>query len=245
MDSYLLGAPVAGSDILAVLQPLQDLLYRGQLISRVLLLQAVATWTGLLLLGLKGLLNKLNVLEPQLLGNDVQVTGRIHVTLDVDDLCIVEATDHLEYGIDGTNVRQESVAQTSTSGCTAGQTGNIVDGQVCGDAGLWLVLLNQPVVTVIRDDDARLLGVNGGVGEVGGVAKVAPGDGLEEGRLSDVCKADLKECQRTACGRERSVNVGSWGMQKLTMPLFKLLPGRPRRIFSSLTCFLGAIFFLE
>lgn len=70
------------------------------------------------------------------------------------------------------------------------------------------------------------------------------GDGLEEGRLSDVCKADLKESQRTACGRERSVDGGE-GMQKLTMPLFKLLPGRPRRIFSSLTCFLGAIFFLE
>ena len=27
------------------------------------------------------------------------------------------------------------------------------------------------------------------------------------------------------------------------MPLFRLLPGRPRRIFSSLTCFLGGIFF--
>ena len=29
------------------------------------------------------------------------------------------------------------------------------------------------------------------------------------------------------------------------MPLFKLLPGRPKRIFSSLTCFFGGIFFRE
>lgn len=29
----------------------------------------------------------------------------------------------------------------------------------------------------------------------------------------------------------------------LTMPLFKLLPGRPKRIFSSLTAFLGGILF--
>lgn len=129
----------------------------------------------------------------------------------MDDLCIVEATNHLKDGIDGTNVRKEGIAQTSTGGCTTGQAGNIVDSQVCRDAGFGLVLLDQPVVTVVRDDDARLLGVDGSVGKVGGVAKMALGDGLEEGGLSDVCKADLKESQRTACGRERSV-TGSGGV---------------------------------
>lgn len=103
-SSYLLGSPVAGTDILAVLQPCQDLFYRGLLISGVLLLQAVAAWAGLLLLGFEGLLHELNVLQPQLLGNDVQVASRVYITLDVDDLCIVEATDNLKDGIDGTNV---------------------------------------------------------------------------------------------------------------------------------------------
>lgn len=37
---------------------------------------------------------------------------------------------------------------------------------------------------------------------------MALGDSLEEGGLSDVCKADLKESQRKACVRARSVGRG-------------------------------------
>lgn len=113
--SYLLGTPGAVTDILAALQPLVDLLNCSQLISHVLLLQAVAAWTGFLLLGLEGFLHELDVLEPQLLGDDVQVTSRVDVALDMDDLCIVEATHDLEDGVHSANVRQEGVAQTSTS----------------------------------------------------------------------------------------------------------------------------------
>lgn len=86
---------------------------------------------------------------------------------------------------------------------------------------------------------------------------MALGDGLEQGGLSDVCKADLKESQRAACFCERSSggeggsSRSGWfkcegqGEQKLTIPLFKLLPGRPSRIFSCLTSFLGGIFFFR
>lgn len=113
--SYLLGAPVAVSDILAIFQPSEDLLYCGQLISHILLLQTVAAWTSLLLLRLKRLFHELDVLEPQLLGDDVQIASGVHVTLDMNNLCIVKATDHLEDGINGTNVGQEGVAQASAS----------------------------------------------------------------------------------------------------------------------------------
>lgn len=218
------------ANVLAIIQPLQDLFYRRLHLSRLLLLQTLTTLSGNLLLGLEGLFHKLNVLEPQLLCDDVQVTGRVHVALDVDDLGIVEAADDLENGIDGTNVGQKCIAQTGTGGGTAGQTSDVVDGQVCGNARLGLELLAKPVIPLIGDNDAGLLGVDCGIGEVGWVAQVTLGDGLEQGGFADVCKADLKESQRAACRCERSGGKGY--VPKLTIPLLRLLPGRPSRIFS-------------
>jgi len=128
--SYLLGTPVTLAHILAVLQPGQDLLYRFLLLPGLLLLKTLAALAGLLLLHLERLFDELDVLEPELFGNDVEVTGGVDISLNVDDLGIVEAADDLKDGIDGTDMRQESVAQTSASGRATGQTCDIVDGQV-------------------------------------------------------------------------------------------------------------------
>lgn len=201
------------ADVLAILQPLQYLFYRRLHFPRPLLLQTLAALSSDLLLGLESLLHELHILEPQLLGNDVQVTGGVHVTLNMNDLSIVEAADDLEDGIDGTNVGKEGVAQTSTSGRTAGQTSDVVNGQVGGDARLWLELLAQPVITLVGDDDAGLLRVDGGIGEIGWVAQVALGDGLEQGRFADVCKADLKESQRAAFKASGRVRVISQSLR--------------------------------
>ena len=194
-SSYLFGLPVALSDVVAILEPLENLLYRGLLGKHLLHLQAATAGAGLLLLSLESLLGELNVLQPQLLADDVQVTGGVYVTLDVDDLGVIEASNHLEDGVDGADVRQEGIAETSTGRGTAGQTGNVVHGQVGGNLGLGLVLLAEPVEAVIGDDDARLLGVDGGIGEVCRVTEVAFCDGLEERGLADVGEADLDaEC---------------------------------------------------
>ena len=132
--TYLLRTPVALSDVFAVLDPSKNLFYRGLLLSPLLGLQTLSTLAGLLLLVLQGFLDKLNVLEPQLLADNIEVTGRVHVALDVDDLSIVEAPNDLEDGIDGTNVRQESIAEASTGRGTAGQASNIIDGEVGGNS---------------------------------------------------------------------------------------------------------------
>lgn len=243
MSSYLFGAPSTFPNIFAVLQPCQDLLYCFLLLSRLLLLQTLATCSSLLLLKLKSLLHELNILESQFFGNDLQVTDWVDIALDVDNLGIVKAANHLENGIDGTDMRQESVAQASTGRGTTCQTRNIVNSQVCRDARLGLELLAQPVISCVGDDNAGFLRVDSSVGKVGRVAKVALCNGLEQSRFSDVCKADLNESQKTACTCEWS----GWGRPRgrlmLTIPLFKLLPGRPRRIFFSSTCFLGGILF--
>ena len=163
---YLFGAPVALADILAVLQPGQNLFDSGLFFPRLLLLETLATLAGDLLLGLEGLLHKLNILESQLLADDVEITDGVDISLDVDNLGIIEAAHDLEDGIDGSDVRQEGVAKPSTGGRTARQTGDVVDCETGRDPRLGVVLFAQPVVPLIGDDDTGLLGVDGGIGEV-------------------------------------------------------------------------------
>lgn len=164
--AYLLGRPVVLAHVLTLLEPREDLLNRRLLRLPLLHLQRLAALAGLLLLVLERLLDKLNILEPQLLADDVQVAGRVDVTFDVDDLGIVKTPHHLEDGIDGANVRQEGVAETRASGGTAGQTGNVVDCEVGRHPRLGVVLFAQPVIAGVGDDDASFLGVNRRIGKV-------------------------------------------------------------------------------
>jgi hypothetical protein len=53
-------------------------------------------------------------------------------------------------------------------------------------------VVNEPVEPLIGDDNAGLLGVNGGEGEVGRVTQGGLSDRLEECRLADVGKTNLK-----------------------------------------------------
>lgn len=178
--------------VLAGLEVLNDLLDSGLLHEKVLHLKRLATTAGLLLVVLEGLLGELDILDAELFADDLEITDGIDITLDVDDLGIVEATDDLEDGVDGANVGQERVTETSTGGGTTGQTGDVVDGQVGRNLGLGLVLLAEPVEAVIRDDDTGLFGVDGSVGEVGRVTKVALGNGLEQRRFTYVGETDLQ-----------------------------------------------------
>ena len=53
-------------------------------------------------------------------------------------------------------------------------------------------MLAQPVVSFVGDYDAGLLGVDGGVREVGGITQRASCDGLEKRRLTNVRETNLK-----------------------------------------------------
>lgn len=189
--TYLLGAPVGLADIVAILQVLEDLGNSGLLLAQLLHLQRLSTALRLLRQAFQSLLNELNILDTELLADDVQVTRGVDVTLDVDNFSIIEATHNLEDGIDGTNVGQESVTETSTGRGTTCQTGDIIDRQVGRNLRLGLVVLAQPIETIIGDDDTRLFGVNGGIGKVGRVTQVGLGDGLEERRFTDVGQTNL------------------------------------------------------
>lgn len=164
--TYLLGAPVLTANILAVLQHLEDFLDGGLLFLELLHLQRLATSPGLLDELLQRLLGELDILETKLLADDVQITDRVDITLNVDDLGIIEASHHLEDGIDSANVRQESVSKTGTGGSALCETGDVVDGQVGRHDRLGLVVLDEPVEAVIGDNDTRLFGVDCGIGKV-------------------------------------------------------------------------------
>lgn len=110
----------------------EDLLNSSLLFLQLLHLQRLTTSSRLLNQDLVFLLNELNVLYPELFADDLQVADGVDVTLDVNDLGIVETSYDLEDGIDGANMRKESVAETGTSRGTACQTSDIVDGKVGG-----------------------------------------------------------------------------------------------------------------
>jgi hypothetical protein len=172
-DTHLFTAPDTLSDVLVlILHSSQDLFDGGQLFLLGLLGQAVGTTSPHpSLQRLDGLLRPLDVLQPQLGLDDGHISGRIDITLNVNDLGVIERSDHLEDSIDRTDVRQESVSETSTGGSTSGQTGDIDTGEVGGNSGSGLVGLAEPVVSLIGDEDTSLLGVDSGIGEVGSVGE--------------------------------------------------------------------------
>ena len=191
MEAYLLRVPISLANILAILQPLKHLGNGRLILPQFLHLQGLPATFCLLLQILQSLFNEFDILQAQLLADDIEISHRVNVTLNVNDLCIIEAPHDLKDRVDSADVRQECISQSGTRRGPAGQTGNVVDGQVGGDSRCGLVVFAQPVIALVRNNDARLFRVNGRVGEVGGVTQRRLGDGLEQGRFADIGEADL------------------------------------------------------
>lgn len=138
--TYLFRRPVTVSNVLALLQKLKDLGSCCLVFSELLHLQGLPPTSRLFAKGLESLLNELDILDPKLFADDCQIADRVDITLDVNNLGIIEAANDLENGVDSTDVRQESITKASTSRGSTGQTGNIIDGQVRRNARLGLVL---------------------------------------------------------------------------------------------------------
>lgn len=189
--TYLLRIPITLTDILARLEPLKNLGSGSLFLLELLHLEGLASTASLLAQGLKSLLDELDILDPQFLADDGQISNGIDIPLDVDDLGIIEAANDLEDGVDGTDVRQESVTETGTSGGTTSQTGDIIDSQVGRDLRLGLVVLTEPVKSFIGDNNTSLFGINCGIREVGRVSQRGLGDRLEQCRFADIGKTNL------------------------------------------------------
>lgn len=139
--AHLFWGPGPLANIFTVFQPSQNLFNNGLFLPRLLLLEALTTLASLLLLVLQRLLDELDILQSELLADYVKVTSRVDISLDVDNLGVIETPYDLEDSINGSDVRQEGIAKTSTSGSTASQTSDIIDCKIGRDLRLRLVLL--------------------------------------------------------------------------------------------------------
>jgi len=128
--THLLGGPRPLAHIFPVFQPSQNLFNNGLFLPSLLLFEALTALASLFLLILQRLLDKLNILQSELLTDNVKVTSRVDISLNVDNFGIIETPYHLEDGIDGSDMRQKGIAKTSASGSTTSQTGDIIDRKV-------------------------------------------------------------------------------------------------------------------
>jgi hypothetical protein len=216
--AHLLVGPGTLSDVLVLLgEDLVDLLHRRCLLLLGLVCQAdVAQTPRVLLVLLELLLDPFDVLQPQLGRDDLHVSQRVDIALDVDDLGVVECPDTLEDTVDGPDVRQEGVTKTGTGRGASCQTGNVDAGEECRHLGGRLVDLAQPVESRVRYRDTSLLGVtrtkhehgnamprldldahsHGRIWEVGRLAQVGLRKGVEKTRLADVWQSDDTDLSR-------------------------------------------------
>ncbi len=164
--TYLLGSPVALSDLLAIVQPGQDLLDGCLLFFCLLCLETLPALASSLLLVLERLFDKFNVLESQLVADDVEVSRRVDVAFDVDDLGVIKTPHDLEDSIDGTDMGQEGIPKPGASGGTTRQASDVVYGKIGGHSGLGVVLLAEPVEPGVRNDNSCFLGVDGGIRKI-------------------------------------------------------------------------------
>jgi hypothetical protein len=118
------------------------------------------------------LLHPLDVLQPQLRLDDLHIAQGVDIALDVDYLGVVEGTHDLEDAVDGTDVREEGVAETSAGGRASGEASDVDAGEEGGDARGGLVDVAKPLEAGVGDGDARLFGVYGSVGEIGGLSEI-------------------------------------------------------------------------
>ncbi len=67
---------------------------------------------------LQVLLHPFNIFEAQFCRDNFHITDGVDISLNVNDVGVIEGTDHLEDTIDGANVGQESITEASSSGGT-------------------------------------------------------------------------------------------------------------------------------
>jgi hypothetical protein len=132
------------------------------------------------------------------------------------------------------------------------QTSNIDASKERWNARSRFVNITQPFKACIRDRDSSFLGIYGSIRKISSFAEVLNitsqiflARELEE--WIPVSDRTLKNDDLPTFGRPNKggVSVRKWSKEKNkpTMPILRLLLGRPRRVFLSTTAFFGGIFF--
>lgn len=183
---------LAGLDRIVGLEQLVHLPKRGQKgiaelnlrLARHCLLLADA-----LLLALLRLAHSFPILGTKLALDGIEITDRIDGIINVDDIVIIKATHQVENSIDGSNVRKESIAKTSTLRSAADETGNIGHLECGWDDARGLPAIYQILELLVGDDAPDDIGVDGAEGVVGGLGMSSSRQEIGQSRLANIGKA--------------------------------------------------------
>ena len=182
-DGELLGIVGVGPGQLALVQVLQQALQQLGFSSELL----VAALHGLLAL-VDAALHHLDIGHDQLQVDDVDVPQGIGAALDVGDVAVLKAADHVDDGVGGADVGQELVAQALAAARTLDKTGDVDELNDGGGGLLGGVEIAQPLQPLIGHGDHAHVGVDGAEGIVVG-GHTGVGDGIEQGGLAHVGKS--------------------------------------------------------
>lgn len=140
-NAYLLGSPILLSHIFTIFEPRKNLFDSRFLLFQFFHFETLPASPGLLLQVFKSFLNELDIFDSKLLADYIEISDRINVSFNMDDLGIIETANNLEDGINGPDMRKEGVAKPSSSRCPSRQTSDIIDREVGRDPGLWLIMV--------------------------------------------------------------------------------------------------------
>lgn len=146
------------------------------------------THTGVLCFGGQTLFDGFQILEDKFGFDDIYVADRVHRAMHVNDVAVVEATDHFHNGLAFADVGEELVAKAFALGSTLNEACDVHEFGNGGNDGLGIVNLDQFVQTSIRNVHHTHVGVDGAEGIVSGFGACV-GDCVKDGALTDVGQA--------------------------------------------------------
>ena len=134
------------------------------------------------LYALDAIFHRFQILQLEFGVDDFLVAHRIHATIYVHHVAVVETAQHVDDGISFADVAQELIAQTFSFGCTFHQTSDVDNLHGGGDDFRCLHQFGKFCQSFIRHSDYTHVGFNGAEREVGalrlGVAQAIKKRGL-------------------------------------------------------------------
>lgn len=109
-NAYLLGSPILLSHIFTIFEPCKNLFDSRFLLFQFFHFETLPASPRLLLQVFKSFLNELYIFDSKLLADYIEISDRINVSFNMDDLGIIETANNLEDGINGPDMRKEGVA---------------------------------------------------------------------------------------------------------------------------------------
>ena len=125
---------------------------------------------GLLFHLLDPVFHRLQVLDLQFHVHDFLVPDRVHGTVDMNDIAVVEAAEDVQDGVGFPDVREELVSETLSLGSALHQTGDVHDFHRGGNGALGLADLRKDLQALVRHiggADIRFDGAERVVGALG------------------------------------------------------------------------------